>query len=600
MATGSMTTVLKHLRRLALQPDGRAPTDGQLLGRYLDHGDETAFEELLHRHGAMVLGVCRRLLGPGADAEDAFQATFLVLVRKGASVVPRDMVGNWLYGVAHRTALEARTLAARRRAREKPMDPLPESEMPPEDQWRELRPLLDEELSRLPAKYRAPVVLCDLEGKTQMEAARQLGCPEGTVAGRLFRARSLLMQRLRRRHAMVFSAGSLALLLTEQNASAVVSPVLAHSTMQAATLVAAGQAATAELISAPVVALTEGVIKAMALHQIKLATAVLLTLGVMGTGAGVLTHQAFADRPVAQLSPDQREPQAAEQNADEQPRKRAPEETRRIPDFLPLEVIEKLKLSDEQKKEVAKLMKEFQERREAAEQKFNEALEQAKQNQDRDKAKEAGGTFRMEIGKLHEDFNTELQQLLTDEQKRRLGELQRQRPPEGRAILDGLLRVLAQLDLSEEQKEKVGKLIKDFEEKRESAEKKTREAVEQAKQNQDGEKVRELIQTHGKEMAKLLEGVHNQVVQLLTDEQKKKLADVEKRRSEGMILGLGQLIPPPIKDGLGLTPEQREKVANLQREMEEKLRGILTDEQNKKFEELKKGSVPTDRPKRRE
>src|ERR1700728_1134348 len=124
MATGSITSVLSHLRRLAFQPDGTATTDGPLLERFLAQRDETAFEELLRRHGPMVLGGCRRVLGPGPDAEDAFQATFLVLVRKAASIVPRDRVGKWLYGVAQRTALEARPRVARRRAREKPMGPL--------------------------------------------------------------------------------------------------------------------------------------------------------------------------------------------------------------------------------------------------------------------------------------------------------------------------------------------------------------------------------------------------------------------------------------------------------------------------------------------
>ena len=216
--------------RIAFQTGGGGPGDGQLLERFLDRPDDSAFEELLRRHGPMVLGVCRRILGPGPDAEDAFQATFLVLVRKAASVKPRDMVGNWLHGVAQRTALEARARAARRRARELPMDPLPEPETPPEKIWHELQPLLDREVGRLPEKYRAPVVLCDLEGKTQKEAARQLGWPEGTVSGRLFRARSLLAKRLRH-HGLTLSAGSLAVLLTKSTAAASVPAILTQSTL---------------------------------------------------------------------------------------------------------------------------------------------------------------------------------------------------------------------------------------------------------------------------------------------------------------------------------------------------------------------------------
>ena len=152
--------------------------------------DEAAFEALVRRHGPMVLGVCRRVLRNHHDAEDAFQATFLVLVRKAASIVPREMVANWLYGVAYRTALKARSMIARQRVRERQVTEMPEPEAAePDDCWRDLQPLLDQELSRLPDKYRVPIVLCDLEGKTGKEAARQLGWPEGTVASRLARGR---------------------------------------------------------------------------------------------------------------------------------------------------------------------------------------------------------------------------------------------------------------------------------------------------------------------------------------------------------------------------------------------------------------------------
>src|SRR5262249_40853037 len=149
---------------------------------FLERRDEAALAALVKRHGPMVWGVCRRLLSHH-DAEDAFQATFLVLVRKAASVVPRRMVGNWLYGVAHHTALQARRTAARRKARERQVTEMPEPAVTDQDLWRDLRPLLDEALSRLPDKYRAVIVLCDLEGKTRRETAGQLGVPEGTVAG---------------------------------------------------------------------------------------------------------------------------------------------------------------------------------------------------------------------------------------------------------------------------------------------------------------------------------------------------------------------------------------------------------------------------------
>ncbi len=160
----------------------------------------------------MVWGVCRRLLSHH-DAEDAFQATFIVLVRKASSIVPREMVGNWLYGVAHQTALQARRTAARRRAREVQVTEMPDTE-PQQDRWADLQPLLDEELSRLPDHYRAVIVLCDLEGRTRKEVARQLGCPEGTVASRLARARAMLAKRLTQR-GVALSAGALAAVLSQ-------------------------------------------------------------------------------------------------------------------------------------------------------------------------------------------------------------------------------------------------------------------------------------------------------------------------------------------------------------------------------------------------
>src|SRR5205823_3225276 len=196
MATSQMSEVIQHLRRVLR--DGAGLADGQLLEDYLSRRDEAALAALVLRHGPMVWGVCCRVLRNHQDAEDAFQVTFLVLVRKAASVKPRELLANWLYGVAHQTALKARATAAKRRARERQVMEMPEPEVAPQDLWHDLQPLLDQELSRLPDKYRIPIVLCDLEGKTRREAARRIGCPEGTVAGRLARARRMLAKRMAR------------------------------------------------------------------------------------------------------------------------------------------------------------------------------------------------------------------------------------------------------------------------------------------------------------------------------------------------------------------------------------------------------------------
>src|SRR5437763_2284216 len=179
MATGHVIGVIQHLRRAMLLRDGAGLTDGQLLEDYLSRRDEAALAALVQRHGPMVWGVCRRVLFNHHDAEDAFQATFLVLVRKAASIASRELLANWLYGVAHQTALKARATAAKRKGRERQVTDMPEPAVTQHDPWRDVQPVLDEELSRLPDKYRGVLVLCDLEGKTRKEAAQQLGCPDG-------------------------------------------------------------------------------------------------------------------------------------------------------------------------------------------------------------------------------------------------------------------------------------------------------------------------------------------------------------------------------------------------------------------------------------
>ena len=187
------------------KPVGKPPIDAalalpddQLLERFVRLRDETAFEALLHRHGPLVFGVCRKLLYDAHDAEDAFQATFLVLARKAGSVAPRSLLGHWLYGVASRVAARVRQTALRR-AREQSGADLSAVPGAAEKEDSDLAPLLHEEVRRLPDKYRRPVVLCYLEGMTNEEAAHQLRWPVGTVKGRLSRARALLRARLTRR-----------------------------------------------------------------------------------------------------------------------------------------------------------------------------------------------------------------------------------------------------------------------------------------------------------------------------------------------------------------------------------------------------------------
>jgi RNA polymerase sigma factor (sigma-70 family) len=272
MATNRLRRALGHFLN---PPEG----DGQLLARFVACRDEAAFAALVHRHGPMVLGVCHRLLRHAQDAEDAFQATFLVLARKAASVLKREAVGSWLYAVAYRTAREARASQARRRAQERQVDMLPHPAVGPAEP-QDWRPLLDEELGRLPEKHRAPVVLCDLEGQSHREAARQLGLTNGTLARRLVTGRKLLAKRLSRR-GVTLSGGALAAVLSHGAASAQVAGPLVLATAKAAVLVAAGQLAA---ISTPVAVLTKGVLRAMFLTKLKVVVGVVLVVVALGAG----------------------------------------------------------------------------------------------------------------------------------------------------------------------------------------------------------------------------------------------------------------------------------------------------------------------------
>ena len=262
MATSQMSGVIQHLRRTMLLRGGAGLTDGQLLTDYLSRRDEAALAALVHRHGPMVWGVCRRVLHDHHDAEDAFQASFLVLVRKAGSIASRELLANWLYGVAHQTALKARATALKRKGRERQVTQMPEAAAAEQDLWHDLQPLLDEELRRLPDKYRAVVVLCDLEDKTRKEVARQLGCPEGTVSVRLSRARALLARRLTQR-GLVCSGAALVAALSQNAASAGVPAALVGPTVEAARLFAVGHTAAAGLVSESTAILTEGVLKTM-------------------------------------------------------------------------------------------------------------------------------------------------------------------------------------------------------------------------------------------------------------------------------------------------------------------------------------------------
>ena len=288
MIQGNASPVGQQLEVLWTSGTLTGLNDAQLVARFAGLRDATAqsaFRELMNRHGPMVMGVCRQILRQPHDADDAFQATFLVLVRKGGSIRVGESLAPWLYAVAYRTAQRARIIASRYR-----VTPVEQLEKPVEsaadDLGRfDLRRLLHEELNRLPGKYREPIVLCHLEGKTHEEAARLLHWPVGTVSGRLSRGREILRSRLERRGLAVPSA-----ILTAPwlNVTKTVPNPLVESTLTVAIGSAAGQS-----LSAAVLSLTHGVLRAMLLNAFKTASIALLLVGGITSGAVVWARWAL-------------------------------------------------------------------------------------------------------------------------------------------------------------------------------------------------------------------------------------------------------------------------------------------------------------------
>lgn len=335
MSAAQFDSLIAYLRKISGAPRDVEVTDGELLQRFAQLRDEAAFTALVKRHGPMVFGVCRQLLRDAHDAEDAFQAVFLVLARKAGAVGQPELLGNWLYGVAFRVSSDVRAGRQRRQTRERQgldMDTtLGKSVVAGVGEGDDVA-VIHEEIQKLPEKHRLALVLCILEGQTLAEAARRLKVAPGTVGSRLARARELLRGRLARR-GLIFSAGGFATVLGQRTASAAVPAALIQSTVKAAVLVAAGKAA-AGVVSAKAAALTQGVIKAMFVAKVKVVTAVLLTVGVVGTGTGTWAYQRYGPRPsatgdnlVALHAPPAGDQDKLHGRPDAKPRPREPEKT---------------------------------------------------------------------------------------------------------------------------------------------------------------------------------------------------------------------------------------------------------------------------------
>jgi RNA polymerase sigma factor (sigma-70 family) len=295
MPDGEMHAVVEFIHSLVVDPDLASQTDNELLKRFLANRDENAFEALVRRHGPMVLALCRRILRDPQDAEDAFQAAFLIFVRRAASISKPELLGNWLYGVACRTARTARAAAEKRRVKE--AEAVPREQPAQESPWQELQPFLDRELSRLPAKYRIPLVLCHLEEKSREEAARALGLPEGTLSSRLARGRALLAQRLTRWCPSVAGEAILAGL----GKQALAAP-LVQATTKAGMSLLAGQPINTGLVSAQVALLSQGVLRSMFMTKLKIAAAVLCVGSLLACAVGMAASRGFSredDSPAA-------------------------------------------------------------------------------------------------------------------------------------------------------------------------------------------------------------------------------------------------------------------------------------------------------------
>ncbi len=296
MAQGQLQSVVRHIHRLARAP-AQELTDRQLLNRFTTAGDEAAFAILVERHGPLVWGVCRRLLAHHQDAEDIFQATFLVLARKAPAVRWTDSVGGWLHEVAYRLSTESRFKSARRRFHELQAGQEQAAARESRSATQELCALVDEQLHRLPEKLRVPVLLCYLEGLTRDQAARQLGWSLRTLDRRLAQGRELLRRRLTQQ-GVTLSAGLLVSVLTASSASATLPTALKSATVQAAGALAAGDSAT---IAGS--ALAKAYLKGLTMMRWKWAALICLGLGLTA-GGGLLAERAFTFAAVGQHAPE--------------------------------------------------------------------------------------------------------------------------------------------------------------------------------------------------------------------------------------------------------------------------------------------------------
>ena len=307
MVRGEQETALRNVRMLFAVGTTGSLTDRQLLEQFRSRaGDaaEAAFAGLVERHGPMVIRTCRSVLRDEHAVEDAFQATFLVLVRRSGSLWVQDSLGPWLFQVAMRVSSSLRSAEIRRRRCEEKRAQQTETAVFDRD-CDDLGPAIHQELARLPERFRAAIMLCCIEGMTQQQAAGQLGWPLGTLQSRLARGRERLRAQMLRR-GLAPSSVVFATMLSPEPAQAVVPVALANATVRMALQYAAGKAATAGVAALPVVLLTQGVLKTMVLQKLKVVLGVMLAAALTAAGAGVWAQQALrsdSEQPLETTAP---------------------------------------------------------------------------------------------------------------------------------------------------------------------------------------------------------------------------------------------------------------------------------------------------------
>jgi RNA polymerase sigma factor (sigma-70 family) len=326
MSKANDDPILQLMRNLAHDHPLRNVPDQELLRRFANTRDQAAFAGLMRRHGSMVLDVCRNVVGNDADAEDAFQATFLILTQKAKSIRNHASISSWLYGVAYRTALKAHAECARRRIIETQLARPHKNDATEELPWHAVQQLIHAELSGLAERYRAPLVLCYLQGRSQDEAARHLGVSKATVKNRLERGRELLRVRLVRRGLGPASLVAVAA-WPSAKATATVPHVLASATVKSATALAAGQA-TSGLLSGQVAYLLENGMKTMMLTKLKLGIAAAVVVALVPAAGGwalssrpaigtAVTNRTNSERPREVQSGNATKQQGGQSNPDD-------------------------------------------------------------------------------------------------------------------------------------------------------------------------------------------------------------------------------------------------------------------------------------------